>query len=744
MAFSAATCLTDIPNGVTSFNVYLGQNNYTSPNLIASSVPVSSLTDSCPYIINNIPDGTTYLSFKDSSGTFCISIPIQNNNICDNCDLGFSNYSATTISKIYCGILTGSCQNNITDYLIHWYGPDNTTTLEFTSGKGNLFTYEVPHPFSSETTSIAVSSGNYAPVIQNVVLNGISYSNTGGTGNILFSGNCLPTINVLPLTCNVSTNTDTRFGYSSYTNFLNFDYQTQGTPLTQSFTYKISGNTKYLVWAFLGEQNPDRIRIEFSGLTYPNKIGLEDFVIGTNVVSNNFSTSTYPMSAKTTSNRYFVKYTCLTGITVNNNDNIIITVTPAISDSKWELFISCLDDYECDDCLSTQDYKIIKSTISGTTTTGCDLSVRFNISGCSRFDLLSDYIPYYSLSESNNVITNSIPVGSSNNILTGNITPLLYFDNTECRSQNIITLPSNLTNCATGTTKTIYDKTFLLDGRGVYGFTGSSTFISTYYNSIRNAFLGLPPYSLGWTSSTNSNDVSYYRYYTMKIPAQSSAVSCLDGRLDRLIYIHGSSLYVTGVTGSDYFLKITANTISNNITFPSCYSNCDITPSTVVSQVNNMSTGSTPNNGTDRDFINGMYYTNPIFQVSGLVLVDTPKTGHTFINGYFITPDWSFNTYPFSGIPSTIIPSLSGTVCNYNTSGVKEPIYNSYNIKQYKYLYQVRLTNENDLSDFDIWASPITNFAYSGSPTTPQNAFYELAYRYSGGSEQYFNPIYII
>ena len=131
MDFSAATCLTNIPNGVTSFNVYLGQNNYTSPNLIASSVPVSDLTVNCPYIINNIPDGTTYLSFKDSSGTYCISIPIQDNNICDNCNLGFSNYSSTTINKIYCVILTGSCQTNITDYLINWYGLEVLPTLAY-------------------------------------------------------------------------------------------------------------------------------------------------------------------------------------------------------------------------------------------------------------------------------------------------------------------------------------------------------------------------------------------------------------------------------------------------------------------------------------------------------------------------------------------------------------------------------------------------------------------------------------
>jgi hypothetical protein len=57
------------------------------------------------------------------------------------------------------------------------------------------------------------------------------------------------------------------------------------------------------------------------------------------------------------------------------------------------------------------------------------------------------------------------------------------------------------------------------------------------------------------------------------------------------------------------------------------------------------------------------------------------------------------------------------------------------------YYYQTRLINPSDVNDFEIWASPITNFSYSGAPFTAQ---YDLAYRYSGGSVTFSNPTYII
>jgi hypothetical protein len=741
MAFSAATCITFNPGTQTStgpFDIYL-DSDYTSTPIL-TNITLQSLTPpNCPYIIENIPNGTINLGIKDTIKDYCITIPIEDNNICSNCDLGLSQYSASTISKLYCGVLTGSCQT-VTDYLIDWYGPNNTTTVAITSGSGSFVTSGVySHPFSTTTSSIPLVSGLYTPVIRKIILGGLTYSNTGGTGNILFSGDCLPSTTILPLTCNVNTNpSNNDYQLSAYTNFLSFNSSTQGTPQPVTTTYQISASTKYIVWSFEGQLISDRLKISFSGSSYgTNKIGLDDFIIGDDLPTSNFNPLSYPKSADTPST--IVKFTCLTGLTVNNGDNIIIEITPATSNTNWKLYMSCIDDYNCNDCLKTQNYKIIGSTITGNTKSCGILNVNFKISGCSYPDSSSDYISYYMAN--NGIVGNNVGnvAGGFSNLINLT-TPDMYFTNTNCSyGANAV-----LSECRSDSSPTMYDKTFLPspDGRGVYGFTGSSTFISTYYNSIRNSFLGVSPYYSNWSGSTSNTDVSYYRYFFLKIPSTTSTNSCGDGNTFITTYIHQTSPYLSGITsGGDYFLKITANTISSGITFTSCDINCTSIENSVVQLINNYSTGTTSSYGTNRVFSSGVYYTNPIYYNQYLTVSNTPYTAHTHQFGYFTTADWSFNTYPFSGTPSTIIPSLSGTVCDYTSTGVISNVYNSAYQRQFKYYYQVRLINSSSASNYEIWASPITNFSYSGAPST---ALYELAYRYSGGSVTFSNPTYII
>jgi hypothetical protein len=744
--FSASTCINSSVTSPGPFNIYL-DSDYTSTPF--SSATLNELTN-CPYIIV-VPTGTTSLGFKDTILDFCFETTIQNNNICSNCNLGLSNYSASTISKLYCGVLTGSCQ--FSDYLISWYGPNSTTTLSFQSGAGSFLTPGVySHPFSTEPTSIPRESGVYTPVITKIKLSGLTFSNTGGTNTVLFDGNCLSTTNILPLTCTVVTNPDTsNYVLSAYTNYLSFDSNTGGVPQAVSATYQISASTKYIVWNFIGDNFVDRIKLEFSGSSYgTNKIGLEDFFVGGNLPSSDFSASTYPKSADTASS--FIKYTCLTGLTVNNNDNIIISITPAISKTNWYLYMSCLDSYNCNDCLNTQNYKIVGSTITGTTTSCNENIIKFKISGCSYPDSSSDYIDYYLGSQSivsSNVYSCVFPSSLSNSQTTN-----LYFASESC-NQSATSLsfdcsnPSlpNVTCCQEDSVPAKYRKTFLIDGsgRGVYGFTGSSTFISTYYNSIRNSFLGLPPYNSTWSGSSNSNNQTYYRWYRLRLPGQTTTSSCGDGSTFLDTYIHHTSPYITGTTISGvttlYYLHLTANTISSTVPFTSCQLNCNSNISSVVNQINVYSTGATSFTGVELDFSQGIYYSNPISYCQYFTSGSTTQNFQEF-NGYFVTPDWSFNTYPFSGNPSTIIPSLSGSVCNYNSTGrYIGPSFNSFYRQQYKYAYKIQLTNPLNAGDFDIYASPINNFTYSGSPGT---AFYDLAYRYSGGNVTFSSSTYII
>jgi hypothetical protein len=95
------------------------------------------------------------------------------------------------------------------------------------------------------------------------------------------------------------------------------------------------------------------------------------------------------------------------------------------------------------------------------------------------------------------------------------------------------------------------------------------------------------------------------------------------------------------------------------------------------------------------------------------------------------------NTYPFSGTPSTIIPSLSGTVCDYRLTG-SETLPQNGNISNvhYKWYYKTFLTNPLDIRDYDIWAAPIINY-------TADTNNLVLAYRFSGGTATTINPTYV-
>jgi hypothetical protein len=159
-----------------------------------------------------------------------------------------------------------------------------------------------------------------------------------------------------------------------------------------------------------------------------------------------------------------------------------------------------------------------------------------------------------------------------------------------------------------------------------------------------------------------------------------------------------------------------------------------------VGTTNSYSTGSTANGyGTDKDFPitsngSGVYYTKSTYIVSFIETTSSQTSQNQ--NGYFTSSTSIGNTYPFSGNPSTIIPSLSGTVCNYNLTAT-ESNYGTYQrYFHYKWYYECRLPNPLNSLDYEIWAYPIVNY----NITYPQ----VLAYRFSGGTVTTSNPTYII
>lgn len=753
--FSAATCITFNPTILSStgpFNIYVN-NDYDSDPINEFPIELALLQGTnCPYIIE-VPEGTTTLGFKQEDDLYCITIPIQDNDICDNCNLGFSNYSATTVTRVSCGFLTGTCQN-ITSYYINWYGPDDTTTLEFSSGFGPDYISEwnIPHPFTG-ISSVPVIEGDYTPIIQKITINGIKYSNTGGDGYILFDGNCLQPTTIEPLTCSNRTTTATTLPYSAYSHNVFFESTSGIIPQPVNLTYVISNTTKFMAIAFCGFANNDRLTVKFKGIHYgTTEIGLEDVLVGTDI-SNDFNPTLFPKEANLFGpNRFYSKLICLTGLTINNNDKILITVTPNNNVTKWDLYMTCLDNYTCIDCLRTQPYKIIGSSITREIL-DCDrIKIGFDVSGCTRDSVFnSDYLNYYLFREtalqSSATYRNITNISNNSGIFragpTNNFPDEMYFFNFECQSTTQGLPLVGLTSCRIDTDipggrPTAYNKTFLIDGtgRGVFNITGSSRVISTYYNAWINAK------NSSYSGNSNPSTVGYYDSYNLFLPNPSEGTICTDAEQGLSVTIHHSSNVITGNTGIDYFFRVTANTITNGTSFTDCDLECTSQINSRVSQVNNSSTGNTVFNGNytlNSPF--GKYFINPI---PTAVITRRPfiSSSASTSPSFFETYNWYSNTLPFSGSSTspTLLPSLSGTVCNYTNTGFDFPAYNSNFKRNFKFIYQTRLTNPLNINDFDIWASPITNFIPSGHTATQ----YELAYRYSGGNVTFSSSTYII
>jgi hypothetical protein len=728
--FSAATCITYNPGPVPTegpFEIYLN-NNYDVPPFIPYVTLFDVTGDECPYIIE-VPTGTTVINFKDILTSYCISIPVQGNNICTNCDLGLSDYSATSIGNITAGYLTGSC--NPSDYQIIWYGPNNPTLFSFSSGFGIFGVYgisasTVNHPLTG-AQAIPREAGVYIPVITNVIANGIHYSITGDSSTIPADLNCLSSINVLPITCDTDTNPTTTYPLTEYKHYINLDVASTDLVDSQA-TFKITSNTKYLVWAFQGRAFADRITISFSGANYPDKIGLEDFVIGTCLdtqnpcqtnVSNRFAPNLFPKSARTES--YFQKITTLTAFTINDYDEIIVDFKPSVPNTLWDFYMSCLDDWTCEDCITNPtQMKIIGSSVYRNTS-GCNVTVGYTLDGCNvNYPNTSDYINYFSAYNNGTSFLSTFPISAVFQ------TPRFYAQNTTCIGDS--------SQCFLDSESTSYNKTFLPDGRGVFGFTGSSTFISTYYQSWVSKIPtcwsppGPPPTDLG-----------YYKSFVVKIPSQGSTVNCVGdtgvASSTRLLF-HPTSIIETGTTGSQYYMTITANTITKQITYPS--DPCGDPNNAIISLVNEINITSTSSSilwGTNRTFPSpGLYYKNPV----SATYIGTGFTSSTTADtktGLWRSTSGSFNTYPFSGTPSTLIPSLSGTVCNYDSYG--QSTFNATagqtTFFHYRHEYETRLLNSSN--DFEIWATPIIN----GQLVPPK----VLAYSNIGGVIT-TNPTYVI
>ena len=730
MSFSASTCLTDLgttPLGPT-LKIYSNPISPTSPGTFVLDVPTADVTGgNCPYVYE-LPDGTTSIRLSDPiSGCYC-DIPITNvENICITCDLNFISYEPTTVGKIVAGDISGSCDNNITDYLIYWYESSDPTTVKFTSGKGSDFSYLYPHPLSG-LTAVPATSGTYSAVLQKIKLDGVIYSKTGGTGTVTSDLECLPSIEngnpiiVDALTCNNGGDSSDLLQYEH-----KFDYNA-GTgglpPIGLSTTFELSANTNYFAWKFKGNLIPDELKMTLIGSAYPVPIVLEYWAIGSELSYSNYDITSFPKSADTST--FVSKVTCLTGMTINEGDNILIEITPSTANTQtsWTFYCGCLDTFNCDICTlptgstiygTSYQLPISGSTIRNVTASCNTTQVTFAVIGLSASCFTgSSYVNYMNLDYTYAV---------------GNYyyaTNTMFHNNVSCY-QSVNNLNGSTPVCTnTGGTIT-YEKSSGL-------FKVTSTEIGTinkhYSEYISQVANRISPFS------ADSLNIGYYQYFEMNIPDSTGGTPCGDGTNPLVYRFHSSSIVTTGQTGGDYWIEYTMPTMTKGITYPTCDLGCDGHVNAIVTSVNDAATGTT-NNYVGISTA-GSSYLHPYKKEVHVVQDSDGNTGFT-INQVIKMIDTQNITVPSSGETYTLIPSLSGETCPDVLDDFYYISYSPGRLNKYIFYYEVRLIDPLDIRNFAIYAGYLPKNGNSSNVS-----FKTKVYEFSGGAITYSDPNYIV
>jgi hypothetical protein len=357
---NAYICITEPGSGltqpITGFTIYSNVDNYLTP--LVSNVPITNFTgSSCPYVLANVPEGTTTLRLYDFGAGCCIDIPYSDGfNICDICNpLGFSDNSSPNVGSISVGVLTGGCDPSIGQYYLVWYGPGTGSTNQVFTSASQLGIFNLPqliHPLTG-TNQVYLTAGQYRPVIQYIDLNGVVYSYAFGATGDCFLNNPLV---ILPYTANNGS------GTGDYEHELTFSAATRPT-LNQAGTIELSGNTKYVPFRFDGNLYSKQLVIEFSGSAYPTPILLENIFVGEftygppfglfpNANQTNFYnySSPNPPYKQAYADGFFTRVLCLTGLTVNSGDTLTFYInspyTQAAEINEWTFHFTLLSDFD--------------------------------------------------------------------------------------------------------------------------------------------------------------------------------------------------------------------------------------------------------------------------------------------------------------------------------------------------------------------------------------------------------------
>ena len=733
MSFSASTCLTNTGTIALGglFNIYSDVDQFF--NAFQTDVTYSELFGgNCPYIMGNVPDGTTSIKIIDTLTNCCVTIDINSNDLCTTCELGFEDYETNTVGLIVAGDLTGSCENVISDYRILWYGPNDPNELAFISGFGSdpdFLPRDYTHPLTGIYSPMQ-PAGTYVPVIDKIKLNGLDFSQTGGPGYIQAELECFnaTTVNVQPFTCDNGT------VVGDYTHQVQFTGQAESaTPLTLQSTFDLDLTTNYFAWKFKGGLVPDSLKITFYGSAYSDPIILEYWVLGSQNINTNTSLTNLPKSGLT--NTFFSKVTSLTTLNRNVGDYLILEVIPNQINPRtdWDFYFTCLETFDCDLCLYdylNTPYKLDTSLITNTPSPCGRTAINIWFSGCTSNQLLStDIFKYMETTIQNNIQTQISSCGTSNT--TGLKVTSFNFTNgtTSCGWQGTGTSTPACIQPPNNNTIT-FSKSF----------NGTQGVINMIFSNLNDLIAYKSSYESKKSSSGWINDptnILYYKAARLFVPNTTGGEYCGDGTLFLDYYIHYSSVITTGQTSNNYTLEMPMPTITNQLTFTSCELECTNSVNVAVTVINNSSNKPSLIKTTNT----GSRYTVPFLQNWRVTYITSSASYSSEYTLSYVLNNGFNSTIPFSGSssPYTQIPALSSQTCDFSSIGVTEFQNNSKEAQRVNLCdYRVTITNPPDLTSFTITANPIVN----GVITTTN--YPDTAATYTDGVLTYANPLYTL
>jgi hypothetical protein len=382
------------------------------------------------------------------------------------------------------------------------------------------------------------------------------------------------------------------------------------------------------------------------------------------------------------SNNYFMKVINLSNFVINNGDYLIIEVIPnqTQNQTSWDLYFTCLERFECDSCI--QQYypypygqEIILSTITSSSSFTCNLlNVNFTVTGCSANILANEDIFKYFHPEFGGLSNPYLPTTNSPSLncqcmaprpsfMTAMTpTPLGTFSPLGPLGGNCTIVNSGVTTTCTSNIPNTVNVTKV---NNVITITCSSqTDRDAFYNSYLTRMT-----NIGWLPTPPlPTSVNYYKviifdhYQPININS-----NCADNQFTLKSWsFHPSSLVTTTNAPGNFQMIINMNLITNNYggNDPLC-SACSGTVTTfITSNVN-------PSYYADINYSSisntALRSIDPFIRVRSIVRTTGTLIERVFA-GYWQTPWYSNITYPYSGNPLTIIPSLSATTCDWTGS----------------------------------------------------------------------------